>query len=252
MFLEVASVIKKLKNSLIAVFLIPFCFSVVTYSYENYEATPKTVKTTETKDETISSVSTWVKNDVEKAIELGIAPPDLKEKCKENITREEFFELVYNLISEYSNEELPLTSQSSPLVDTHNEKIIKLWWCGIVKGKGTFTQEPVISPEGVVKRYPTLTIIKPNDYLTREEAATIVIRMIDRFFPMPSTEMWFEYSDIKEVSEWASGSIQKISNLGFMKGVGNNNFAPKSTYTTEQAIVTVMRVCESASKFNLQ
>ncbi len=241
--------LKKFKNSLIAAFLISFCFSIVTYSDEHYEVTPKTIKTTETKSETISA---WAKNDVDEAIELGIAPPDLKEKCKDNITREEFFDLVYNLISDYSKEEIPETSQSAPLGDTHNEKIIKLWWWGIVKGKGTFTQEPVISPDGFVKRYPTLTIVKPDDFLSREEAATIIIRVIEKFFPMPATEMWFEYSDVNEISDWALNSVQVISNMGFMKGVGNNKFAPKSTYTVEQAVVTVMRVCECAEKVNLQ
>ncbi|MCH5188451.1 MAG: S-layer homology domain-containing protein, partial [Oscillospiraceae bacterium] len=85
-----------------------------------------------------------------------------------------------------------------------------------------------------------------NDYLTREEAATIIIRMINKVMPMPATEMWFEYDDIDEISEWASDSIQTISNLGFMNGVGNNKFAPKDTYTTEQAIATLVRVYEGA------
>ena len=58
--------------------------------------------------------------------------------------------------------------------------------------------------------------------------------------------MWFEYDDINEVSEWASDSIQTISNLGFMNGVGNNKFAPKETYTTEQAIATLVRVFRGA------
>ena len=68
---------------------------------------------------------------------------------------------------------------------------------------------------------------------------------------MAATEMWFEYDDINEVSEWASDSIQTISNLGFMNGVGNNRFAPKDTYTTEQAIVTLVRVLESAGASGL-
>ena len=70
--------------------------------------------------------------------------------------------------------------------------------------------------------------------------------MVNKVVPMAATEMWFEYDDINEISEWASDSIQTISNLGFMNGVGNNRFAPKDTYTTEQAIVTLVRVLESA------
>ena len=76
--------------------------------------------------------------------------------------------------------------------------------------------------------------------------STIIIRMINKVMPMAVTEMWFEYDDINEISEWASDSIQVISNLGIMKGVGNNRFAPQDTYTTEQAIVTLVRVYEKA------
>ena len=90
------------------------------------------------------------------------------------------------------------------------------------------------------------TEFAPDDYLTREEAATIIVRMVNKVFPMAATEMWFEYDDINEVSEWASDSIQTISNLGFMNGVGNNNFAPKDNYTTEQAIATLVRVYRGA------
>lgn len=197
-------------------------------------------------------VSAWAKTEVEKAIELGFVPLSMREKCKQNITREEFCELIYNLIFNFSRTELPQVSSSAPLGDTHNDKIISLWWWEIIKGKGTFTQEPVISPEGVVKTYPTLTVIAPNDLLTREEAAVIIIRMVNKFFSMPATEMWFEYRDADEISDWASGSIQTISNLGFMKGVGENIFAPKDTYTTEQAVATLVRVYERAEVVAMQ
>lgn len=59
---------------------------------------------------------------------------------------------------------------------------------------------------------------------------------------MPVHEVYFEYDDISEVSEWASDSVQIISNLGIMEGVGDNKFAPQDTYTTEQAIATIMRL----------
>ena len=102
--------------------------------------------------------------------------------------------------------------------DTDNKSVAALFTMGIINGKNA-------------------TEFAPNDYLTREEAATIIVRMVNKIVPMAATEMWFEYDDINEVSEWASDYIQTISNLGFMNGVGNNKFAPKETYTTEQAIV---------------
>ena len=185
--------------------------------------------------------SEWANESVIKAQALEILEEDKNYWYKNPITREEFCELIYNVIYNYSQVDIPQVA-TIPLADTSNEKIRSLYWWRIINGKGTFTQEPVISPDGVVKSYPTLPVIAPKDFLTREEAATIIVRMVNRFFPMAATEMWFEYDDINEVSKWASDSVQTISNLGFMKGTNNNKFAPKETLTIEEAIAILVRV----------
>lgn len=179
---------------------------------------------------TVPAPSEWAAKDIDYALAVGITENGKDYLYKENITREEFCELIYNLIVLTSNEiTAPITDS---FTDTKNDKILMLNGLGIINGKSA-------------------TEFAPNDYLTREEAATIIVRMVNKVFPMAATEMWFEYDDIKEVSEWASDSIQTISNLGFMNGVGNNRFAPKDTYTTEQAIVTLVRVLESAGASGL-
>ncbi len=82
----------------------------------------------------------------------------------------------------------------------------------------------------------------------RLASATIIVRVINRFKPETSvTEMYFEYDDIDDVSEWASDFVQIISNLGIMNGVGDNSFAPQDTYTAEQAVATVIRLCDKNS-----
>lgn len=179
---------------------------------------------------TVPAPSEWAAKDIDYALAVGITDYGKDYLYKENITREEFCELIYNLIVLASDEIIaPITDS---FTDTKNEKILMLNGLGIVNGK-------------------TATEFAPDDYLTREEAATIIVRMVNKVFPMAATEMWFEYDDIDQVSEWASDSIQTISNLGFMNGVGNNRFAPKDTYTTEQAIVTLVRVLESAGASGL-
>ena len=185
--------------------------------------------------------SEWANESVIKAQDLEILEKDKNYWYANPITREEFCELIYNLIYNYSQVDMPQVA-TIPLADTSNEKIRSLYWWKIINGKVTYTQEPVISPDGAYKSYPTLPVIAPKDFLTREEAATIIVRMVNKFFPMAATEMWFEYDDINEVSEWASDSIQTISNLGFMKGIGNNKFAPKERLTTEEAIAILVRV----------
>ena len=179
---------------------------------------------------TVPAPSEWAAKDIDYALAVGITENGKDYIYKNNITREEFCELIYNLIVLTSDEiTAPITDS---FTDTKNDKILMLNGLGIINGKSA-------------------TEFAPNDYLTREEAATIIVRMVNKVFPMAATEMWFEYDDINEVSEWASDSIQTISNLGFMNGVGNNRFAPKDTYTTEQAIVTLVRVLESAGASGL-
>ena len=173
---------------------------------------------------TIAAPSDWAKESVDIAYAIGI--PDRADYQFANpITREEFCEMIYNLIVAIKKEISATHPQN--FTDTTNRKMLVLSGLGIINGKSE-------------------TSLAPNDYLTREEAATIIIRMINKVMPMAATEMWFEYDDINEVSEWASDSIQTISNLGFMNGVGDNKFAPKETYTTEQAIATLVRVYERA------
>ena len=179
---------------------------------------------------TVPAPSEWASKDIDLAYAVGIADANKDYIYKNNITREEFCELIYNLVVLVSPDIEYFIPDS--FADTKNEKVLKLNSLGIINGK-------------------TATEFAPNDYLTREEAATIIVRMVNKVVPMAATEMWFEYDDINEVSEWASDSIQTISNLGFMNGVGNNRFAPKDTYTTEQAIVTLVRVLESAGASGL-
>lgn len=169
--------------------------------------------------------SEWAAKEIDYAYAVGITDTNKDYHFRENITREEFCELIYNIVVLTSDEiTAPITGS---FTDTKNDKILMLNGMGIISGKSE-------------------TEFAPKDYLTREEAATIIVRMVNKVAPMAATEMWFEYDDINEISEWASESIQTISNLGFMKGVDNNKFAPKDTYTTEQAIVTLARVFKGA------
>lgn len=143
---------------------------------------------------------------------------------KEPITREKFCEVLYNMYAKTTDNPTSWNINMKMIFeDCHNEKVAILYLEDIIKGKGDM-------------------IFAPDDYLTREEAATILVRYVNKFKPMPVHEVYFEYDDISEVSEWASNSVQVISNLGIMEGVGENKFAPKDTYTAEQAIATIMRL----------
>ena len=172
--------------------------------------------------------SDWASDYIAQAKDIGLLQDITDIFYQENISREKFCEIVYNLI-DMTTDIVWKKVSPNPFQDTDNEKVIALRLEDIIFGKG----------EGQ---------FAPNDFLTREEAATIIVRMINAVMPMPTTEMYFEYDDNDEIAEWASNSVQIISNLGYMNGVEENKFAPKEIYTTEQAIATAMRVYEARLK----
>ena len=182
--------------------------------------------------------SDWAKESIDRAFNSYLLDSEKEYEFKTNISRLEFCDLIFNLVvqtpyfvawceenPEGDGTEFP-TFIEKPFVDTNDEKVLFLHHIGIINGKSE-------------------TAFAPNDNLTREEAATIIVRMIDITTPMVATEVWYEYHDLSDISDWAMSSVQRISNLGFMKGVGENKFAPKDTYTTEQAVVTVVRVFDA-------
>lgn len=176
-------------------------------------------------------ISPWAKDSVEKAEKINLIQPGENYNYTAFITREEFCGLIFSYIRNVA-EILDSPNAVMPFSDTNNAHIgiLNLW--GIVKGKSE-------------------TEFAPNDSLTREEAAAILYRMISKIYPgWDATAQYFDFADSGEISDWAMNDIQVICNMGIMQGVGDNQFAPKDLYTTEQAIATLVRVYSNFVKSN--
>ena len=178
----------------------------------------------------VEAMSDWAVESVNKAEALGITEVDKNYDYTAPITREDFCELIFNTIIAVQ-EHFTVTEIPVPFTDTDNYKVKTLYQLGVINGKSE-------------------AAFAPDDLLTREEAAVIIIRMMNAVMPMAATEMYFDYDDMEQVSDWASEAVQVISNLGFMQGVGENRFAPQDTYTAEQSIVTLVRVYDAAHQTN--
>lgn len=183
-----------------------------------------------------SSASVRLENDwaweyVKKAQNVGITEKDRTYQYLRSITREEFCELIYNYCNIVNKGEISENIENK-FNDTDNTHIVLLNRLGIIEGKSE-------------------TTFAPNDLLTREEAATIIFRLINVLHPdWAAHELWFEFSDNGEISDWAMESIQRICNMGIMNGMGDGKFAPKNNLTTEQALVMLVRVYNSFVKSN--
>ena len=178
-------------------------------------------------------ISSWAKEIVSEAKRLNIIKTDANYNYTVFISREEFCELVFNYIKNFPGSAFSVGIIKPPFTDTDNEHIEVLNALCIVKGKSE-------------------TEFAPNDSLTREEAAAILYRLINKIYPgWDATAQYFDFADSGQISDWAMNDIQVICNMGVMQGVGDNRFAPKELYTIEQAIATLVRVYNNFSKSNV-
>ena len=165
--------------------------------------------------------SEWAQKSVEVANEMGIVSSDNEYDFTSPITREEFCKLAYNYVS--SKDMLPESIAEIPFDDTKSTEIAALYAMGIIKGKSE-------------------TAFAPNDTITREEAAVILDNLVKNTGEVFTTMLYFSFADEKDVSDWAMNSVQTLCNMNVLKGVGDNRFDPKGSFTVEQAIVTLMRI----------
>ncbi|MBQ4528039.1 MAG: S-layer homology domain-containing protein [Clostridia bacterium] len=173
----------------------------------------------------LAAPSEWAREYVSKADRIGMTDY-FKVPWTQIITRTQFCHLAYNMLDRATDIEWKHTSEEI-FDDTDNAMVISLYLEGIIEGKGD-------------------KIFAPHDEITREEAATILKRIAE-YTKLGYTEMYFEFDDGNQISEWASDSVQRVCNLGVMQGVGNNKFDPKGGYTVEQAITTLVRMFDVIS-----
>lgn len=172
---------------------------------------------------TSDEASEWAKSEIDSAKYAGILTGDENYIFSDNITREQFCELIYNYYK-LMPKEIAASYDGAKFVDTDNQHIEELRKIGIIKGK-------------------TQTQFYPNDFLTQEEASVFLLRLIKNVHPdWVAHELYFEFSDSQDISEWAMNDIQVICNMGIMNGTGNEKFEPKNIFTAEQAIATLTRI----------
>lgn len=170
--------------------------------------------------------SDWAAEKVRVAEELGIAVGGAELDYPGAVTRELFCEFIYGYYTGVAKRaEIP--AEENKFADTENSHIVLLNSLGIIEGKSD-------------------TEFCPDDLLTREEAAAVVLRLLNALYPeRNSHELYFEFTDGEQISDWAADGIQAVCNADIMQGVGDGKFAPKDNFTTEQAAAVLVRVYES-------
>ncbi len=188
------------------------------------------------------TLSEWAYSPVSAFRESGLLPEDLSEitDYTRNITREEFGELIYVIVSKFDY--LSPYQQDNPFSDTDNTSIAVLANLGILTGI-------------------TETLFSPDTDITREEAAAVLSRATEYCdaglllefggSDTDSSEDITPYPDEDTFSPWAVDSIYAMQKLGIMLGDGTV-LSPKANCTIEEAIVTVYRLYHKLPYFDMR
>ncbi len=178
--------------------------------------------------------STWAQGEVADADNIHIIPASLRYDYREKITREEFCELIMQMlcnVNGVSDGKALLAAKSikfeDNFTDTDNEDVIAANLLGILNGRGN-------------------GIFDPSSGITRQEAAVMLANTAKLLGIKTGTAPTFKDSD--KMASWAADAIKTVTAIkastgsNVMGGVGNDMFDPTGAYTREQSILTVYRL----------
>lgn len=169
--------------------------------------------------QTSDTLSSWAVQQVNEAVALGIIPSELQQNYTQATTRAEFCALAVNL---YETVTATTITERAEFSDTSDVNVQKMAGLGVVDGIG----------DGK---------FGPNQNLSRQQAATMLSRLADAI-GKPLASGTAEFSDNASIGSWATDAVGAVNASNIMSGVGDNTFAPLSTYTREQSIVTMLRL----------
>ena len=166
--------------------------------------------------------SSWAQEQVHAAVEAGLVPESLQARYTQTATRAEFCALAVELYETVTGSEI---TQRAAFSDTSDVNVQKMAGIGVIGGIGN-------------------NQFNPNGELTREQAATILVRLADAMgSPLP--EGTASFADNASISSWALEAVGRAKAGGIMDGTGSNQFSPQGAYTREQSIMTAYRLYEA-------
>lgn len=168
--------------------------------------------------------SEWAVTEVEKMDLLGLIDTDVIYGYDSIISREEFCGIVakvYKMISQKNSFDF----SDNVFIDTNDEEINLCCHLGLVNGIGN-------------------DLFAPKHALSREEAFTIIKRLIDVLgFKVEENDEYIEYDDNSEISDWAKETIIELTKMDIING-SNGKVSPKKLSTREEMYSLIYRMVE--------
>ena len=182
------------------------------------------------------NASDWAVAEVEKAEEHALIPLELKDAdLTANITRAEFTAVATTLFRRLYNRNL--YSYGGEFTDIEGNPYEQYIRCAYYY---CITRGTEVNEDGSV-------VFSPDEYITREQLATMLCRVIKRItfedaqYPL-DVEVIHEFADHSEISDYAKEAVYYMSQNDIINGVSETNFAPLETATREQAITLSLRI----------
>ncbi|URN92542.1 MAG: S-layer homology domain-containing protein [Candidatus Pristimantibacillus lignocellulolyticus] len=94
---------------------------------------------------------------------------------------------------------------------------------------------------GYVKGYTDNTI-RPNDLITRQEAAVMLSNLVKD--TGASTADLSGFTDADKIATWAKDAVTKVFDLGYLGGYPNNTLKPQKEITRAESVVMINRAME--------
>ena len=189
------------------------------------------------------TVSDWAQENVLAAAEkLQLAEvPFLQDTFTytDDITRADFAALAVQTYEVLTGDEVAYEPEDAVFADSvGDEAIAKAYDLGILGGYNSAPDRSGIN-------------IGPNDPITREQAATMLTRLMERLSdgldrPLPTLADSLPFTD--GVSDWAYDNVRAVYGNGIMAGTGATTFEGGANYTIEQSIITVLRIDDWAHR----
>lgn len=174
--------------------------------------------------------SEWAQPELLDALNNAMIPNCIAtQDLRNSITRAEFAAVAVRLYERLSYK-LATPVDINPFNDTDDIEVLKAYNLGITNGTSSTTFEP-------------------DSLITREEMATMMVRTLTKVGKKTAVDLTKvkKFADHDKIDDWALNGVYYMSNLGIIKGVGNNTFDVFGDATREEALAISIR---SVNKFN--
>ncbi len=173
----------------------------------------------------LEGASDWAKAETALSFAAGIMPRALCENYQADITRQEFCQMVVNMLPK----NLPV-SRTGTFSDCKDSAVVYAYSVGVVNG--------------ISERY-----FEPDRTATRQEMAAMIFRAYKLIAPDAKPTSYGTAPDRGTVESWAIEATDFLNEQGIMKGDENGNINPFDNTTREEAVLLVYRAYCHANRY---